>query len=139
MNEFLHDSRFSGLEPFQTKLWLSSPTMHGEERRWVDEAIDTNWVSTVGANIDVVEREIAALVGVRHAVALSCGTSALHLATKLAAERLYGRARSNAYIAGGAPDVGADLFARGLCLPSDNKMTPEQQDLVIEIVRRCFR
>jgi dTDP-4-amino-4,6-dideoxygalactose transaminase len=50
-----------------------------------------------------------------------------------------GRARSNAYIAGGLPDVGADIFARGLCLPSDNKMTPAQQDLVIDIVRRCFQ
>jgi dTDP-4-amino-4,6-dideoxygalactose transaminase len=50
-----------------------------------------------------------------------------------------GRARTNAYIAGdGAVDVGADIFARGLCLPSDHKMTPEQQDVVIEIIRRCF-
>ena len=51
-----------------------------------------------------------------------------------------GRARSNAYTAWDAsPDVGADIFARGVCLPSDNKMTPEQQDAVIEIIRRCFR
>ena len=55
-----------------------------------------------------------------------------------------GRARSNAYIkvardADGLPmDVGADIFRRGLCLPSDNKMTPAQQDVVIEIIRRCF-
>ncbi len=50
-----------------------------------------------------------------------------------------GRARSNAYIEEGRPlDVGMDIFNRGLCLPSDNKMTPEQQDAVIEIVRRCF-
>ena len=49
-----------------------------------------------------------------------------------------GRARTNAYIAGDAADIGADIFARGLCLPSDNKMTPEQQDRVIEIVKRCF-
>ena len=35
-------------------------------------------------------------------------------------------------------DVGADIFQRGLCLPSDNKMTKEQQDTVIEIIRRCF-
>jgi len=51
-----------------------------------------------------------------------------------------GRATSNAYIAGeAAGDVGVDLFNRGLCLPSDNKMTPAQQDVVIETVRRCFR
>ena len=36
-------------EPFKSKIWLSSPTMHGEEQKWVDEAIQTNWVSTVGA------------------------------------------------------------------------------------------
>ena len=50
-----------------------------------------------------------------------------------------GRARSNAYIdEGHLEDVGADIFARGLCLPSDNKMTPEQQDVIIEVIRRCF-
>ncbi len=49
-----------------------------------------------------------------------------------------GRARTNAYIAGGGADIGMDIFARGLCLPSDNKMTPEEQDKVIEIVRQCF-
>ena len=49
-----------------------------------------------------------------------------------------GRCRTNAYIPGGAVDVGADIFHRGLCLPSDNKMTPEEQDIVIAIVRSCF-
>ena len=49
-----------------------------------------------------------------------------------------GRAKTNAYIAGGVLDVGADIFARGCCLPSDNKMTPEQQDRIIEVIRRCF-
>ena len=49
-----------------------------------------------------------------------------------------GRGRSNAYIAGTGLDVGADIFQRGLCLPSDNKMTPEQQDRIIEIIHRCF-
>ena len=50
-----------------------------------------------------------------------------------------GRGRSNAYIAGTGIDVGADIFRRGLCLPSDNKMTVEQQDRIIEIIHRCFR
>lgn len=50
-----------------------------------------------------------------------------------------GRGRSNAYIAGSGVDVGADIFRRGLCLPSDNKMTPEQQDVIIDIIHRCFR
>ena len=49
-----------------------------------------------------------------------------------------GRARSNAYIAGGVADVGMDIFARGLCLPSDNKMTAEQQDRIIEVIKACF-
>ena len=49
-----------------------------------------------------------------------------------------GRAKTNAYIAGEAIDVGMDIFARGLGLPSDNKMTAEQQDRVIEVIRRCF-
>ena len=49
-----------------------------------------------------------------------------------------GRAMTNAYIDGEAIDVGMDIFNRGLCLPSDNKMTPEQQDVVIEVIRRCF-
>lgn len=50
-----------------------------------------------------------------------------------------GRATSNAYITGDSIDVGADIFQRGLCLPSDNKMTPQQQDIIIEIVKGCFR
>ncbi len=50
-----------------------------------------------------------------------------------------GRARTNAYIAGEGTDVGADIFHRGLCLPSDNKMTPAQQDKIIDIIHRCFR
>ena len=50
-----------------------------------------------------------------------------------------GRARTNAYIQGKGADVGADLFRRGLCLPSDNKMTQEEQDIIIEIIHRCFR
>ena len=92
--EILRDPRFNGIEPFTSRVWLSSPTMHGDEQRWVDEAIQTNWVSTVGANINAVERELAEYIGVKYAVGLSCGTSALHLATKLAGERLYGQAKS---------------------------------------------
>ncbi len=78
-----------------TNIRLSSPTMHGDEQHWVDEAIQTNWVSTIGANINEVEKQIAARIGVKYAVALSCGTAALHLATKLAGEKLYGQARVN--------------------------------------------
>ncbi len=75
--------------------------MHGDEARYMMEAYETNWMSTVGKNIDVIEEK-------------------------------------NAYIKGSGIDVGADVFHRGLCLPSDNKMTADQQNRVIEIIHRCF-
>lgn len=93
MHDFVNDSRFQGIERFPQKVWLSTPTMHGEEQHWVDDAIQKNWVSTVGENINAVEEQIAEYVGVRYAVGLSAGTASLHLATKLAGERLYGQAR----------------------------------------------
>ena len=72
------------IKPFEQKIWLSSPTMHGEEQAFVKEAFDTNWVSTVGKNIDELECGICDYVGCKHAVGLSAGTAALHLAVKLA-------------------------------------------------------
>ena len=95
MMDMKTDPRFRGLEPFANRVWLSSPTMHGDEQRFVDDAIATNWVSTVGRNIDEAEKAIAEIIGVQYAVGLSAGTAALHLATKLAGERLYGRAKPN--------------------------------------------
>ena len=71
-------------KPFEQKVWLSSPTMHGDELKYITEAYETNWMSTVGKNIDEVERMISEKIGVKHAVALSSGTSALHLSIKLA-------------------------------------------------------
>ena len=91
MHDFLNDPRFEGIKPFDKKVWLSSPTMHGEEQHWVDEAIQTNWVSTVGANINEIEKIAAGKIGRKYAVALSTGTAAIHLAVKLAGERLYGQ------------------------------------------------
>ena len=72
------------IKPFEKKVWLSSPTMHGEEIKWVEEAYRTNWMSTVGANINEVEKLTCEKVGCKYAVALSAGTAALHLAMKLA-------------------------------------------------------
>jgi len=72
------------LKPFKRKLWLSSPTMHGEELKYMTEAFETNWMSTVGKNIDEVERIICEKIGCKYAVALGTGTAALHLAVKLA-------------------------------------------------------
>ena len=90
-HDFINDSRFAGIRPFNKKVWLSSPTMHGDEQKWVDDAIETNWVSTVGANINEVERMAAEKIGRKHVVALSCGTAALHLAIKLCGVKLYGQ------------------------------------------------
>lgn len=89
MYNFKDDPRFAGIRPFENKIWLSSPTMHGGELKYMREAFDTNWMSTVGANIDEIERMAAKKVGVKYAVALSAGTTALHLAIKMAAKRLY--------------------------------------------------
>lgn len=72
------------IKPFEKKVWLSSPTMHGDEIKYVEEAYNTNWMSTVGANINEVEKNICNKVGCKYAVALSSGTAALHLAMKLA-------------------------------------------------------
>ncbi|MBR2900934.1 MAG: aminotransferase class I/II-fold pyridoxal phosphate-dependent enzyme [Clostridia bacterium] len=71
-------------ERFENKIWLSSPTMHGEEIEYVQEAYNTNWVSTIGKNIDEVERIVAEKMGCKYAVGLSTGTASLHLAMKLA-------------------------------------------------------
>ena len=76
------------------KIWLSSPTMHGEELKYVTEAYETNWMSTIGENINEVERQICDKVGCKYAIALSAGTAALHLAVKLAgvkhSDRVFG-------------------------------------------------
>lgn len=72
------------MKPFENKVWLSSPTMHGEELKYVTEAYETNWMSTVGKNINEVERLICEKVGCKYSVALSAGTAALHMAVKLA-------------------------------------------------------
>ena len=78
------------IKPFENKVWLSSPTMHGEEIEFVKEAYETNWMSTVGKNINEVEKQIADFIGCKYAVALSCGTASLHLSVKLAGIDAYG-------------------------------------------------
>lgn len=70
--------------PFQNKVWLSSPTMHGPELEYVKQAYETNWMSTVGENINEAERLACEKIGCKYAVALSAGTAALHMAVKLA-------------------------------------------------------
>lgn len=90
MYDFSSDARFKGIRPFQKKVWLASPTMHGRELDYMTEAYRTNWMSTAGENIDCLESLAAKKIGVKYAVALSSGTAALHLSVKLAAEQLYG-------------------------------------------------
>lgn len=70
------------------RIYLSSPTMHDLEMKYIQEAFDTNWVAPLGKNVDGFENEMAAYVGVKHAAALVSGTSALHLAIKLCGVKL---------------------------------------------------
>ena len=70
--------------PFEKRIWLASPTMHGPEMEYMKEAFDTNWMSTVGENLNRVEEKVCELMGGGYGVALSSGTSALHMAVKLA-------------------------------------------------------
>lgn len=72
------------IKPFENKIWLSSPTMHGEELEYIREAYETNWMSTVGENVNEVERVVAEKIGRKYALGLSAGTAALHMAVKLA-------------------------------------------------------
>lgn len=90
-SRYIIDPRFKEIEPFPDKVWLSSPTMHGEELKWVEEAYESNWMSTVGKNINEVEKIAAEKSDMKYAVGLSCCTAALHLCCKLAGEKLYGK------------------------------------------------
>lgn len=85
----------SDIKPFEEHIYLSSPTMHGLEAEYMMEAYNTNWMSTVGKNINEIESQMAEYVGVKYAVALSCGTAALHFATKLVGEKLFRQPRPN--------------------------------------------
>ena len=81
----------TGMKPLDQHVYLSSPTMHGEEFQYMKEAYDTNWMSTVGTNINEVEKNACEKIGCKHAVALSAGTAALHMAIKLAGMDVYGQ------------------------------------------------
>lgn len=65
------------------RIYLSSPTMHGEEQAFVQEAFDTNWIAPLGPNVTAFEKEMAACTGCGHAAALSSGTAAIHMALRL--------------------------------------------------------
>ena len=80
-------------DAFESKVWLATPTMHGDELKYVKDAYETNWMSTVGENVNEVERIAAQKAEMGYAVALSCCTAALHLAVKHAGITLYGTPR----------------------------------------------
>lgn len=81
----------NAFKPFEKKVWLASPTMHGDEQKFVNRAFELNWITTAGENVNEVEKITARYIGVENAVALSAGTAALHMAMKLAGEKLYGK------------------------------------------------
>ena len=100
MNDFLKDERFKGITPFEKKVLLASPTMHAIKDKdgndtWVEleyirEAFVENWITCAGTNLKKSEELCRKYIGAEYAVGLSCGTAAMHLAVKLAAEKLYG-------------------------------------------------
>lgn len=79
------------LKPFERKIYLSSPTMHGDELKYITEAYNNNWISTIGENLDKIEEYVKEKIGCQYAVAVSSGTASLHLAVKLAGEAIYGK------------------------------------------------
>ena len=97
MKDYTKDKRFKGITPSKKRILLASPTMHPTKngKSWVEldyirEAFETNWITCAGSNLTAVEPIIAKFLGAKNAVGLSCGTAAIHLAVKLAAEKLYG-------------------------------------------------
>ena len=80
----MYHTEIVNIKPFENKVYLSSPTMHGKELAFITDAIEKNWVSTVGENVNEAEKIVAETIGCQYAVGLSCGTSALHLCIKLA-------------------------------------------------------
>ena len=89
--DFAKDQRFTGIEKFEKKVLLATPTMHGEELEYMKLAFDTNWMTTLGENIDEVEKLTSEKIGRKYAVGLASGTSSLHLAIKICGEKLYGK------------------------------------------------
>lgn len=109
--DYLKDRRFSGIEPFKKRVWLASPTRHErEEISYIEDAFEKNWLTTSGENVDAIEEIANEYIGVPYSVGLTNGTAALHMAVKLAAERLY-----NSHTGTSTPDrmgMGGSLLGR---------------------------
>ena len=93
----------------ENRIFLSTATMHGDEEKYIKEAFETNWVTTAGKNLEEIERMAAEYLGMKYAVALSAGTASLHLATKLAGERLYGQPKTGKGTLSGKKVFAADM------------------------------
>ena len=96
-------------EKFEKRVWLSSPTMHGDELKYMKEAYTSNWMSTVGENINEVEKKVCEYTGSKYAVALSAGTASLHLAIKVAGIKVYGMPKSGANVLEGKKVFCSDM------------------------------
>ena len=72
------------IKPFEKKIWLSSPTMHGDEQKWVNDVFEKNWITTDVENANETEILVVGKIGCKYAIAFSIGTGTLHLARKLA-------------------------------------------------------
>ncbi len=94
---------------FEKRVWLSSPTMHGDELKYMKEAYTSNWMSTVGENINEVEKKVCEYTGSKYAVALSAGTASLHLAIKAAGIKVYGMPKSGANVLEGKKVFCSDM------------------------------
>jgi len=106
---------------FENKIRLSSPTMHGEELHYVKEAYEKNLIFSIGENIDNVE--CRPIWKPMHMQPLFSGN------TFISAKENGSQKNS----------VAEDLFERGLCLPSDIKMTDTEQDAIMDLIRSCFQ
>jgi len=96
-------------EKFEKRVWLSSPTMHGDELKYMKEAYTSNWMSTVGENINELEKKVCEYTGSKYAVALSAGTASLHLAIKAAGIKVYGMPKSGANVLEGKKVFCSDM------------------------------
>ena len=97
MYSFINDNRFEGIQPLEDRAWLALATLHKEdEMKFVEQVYKENYLTTAGSNVNEMEKTISRYMSTaeceKHAVALVNGTSAIHLAVKLAAEKIYGSA-----------------------------------------------
>lgn len=114
MWDFHNDARFADIRPLTKKALLASPTMHGPEMEYMKQAYTSGWMTTLGDNITKLEQMAGDYLGVSHTTALASGTAAIHLAVKLAAEKIY-HSRTGVSTPDGRGSGGALLGRRVFC------------------------